>query len=72
MQRAQPESQLDRYAVNELIARSNTASILRATDLRTGHDIAIKSRIRKWKATYSSTSASCESRRSVKPWITLR
>ncbi len=42
MQTAQPGSQLDHYAVKELIARSNTASILRATDLRTGHDIAIK------------------------------
>ncbi len=42
MQTAQPGSQIDQYAVKELIARSNTASILRATDLRTGHDIAIK------------------------------
>jgi hypothetical protein len=41
MQTAQPGSQIDQYAVKELIARSNTASILRATDLRTGHDIAI-------------------------------
>ena len=42
MQSAQPGTQLDQYAVKELIARSNTASILRATDLRTGHDIALK------------------------------
>jgi serine/threonine protein kinase len=39
---AEPGSQLDRYAVKEIIARSNTSSILRATDLLTGHDIAIK------------------------------
>ncbi|MDP8989821.1 MAG: serine/threonine protein kinase [Acidobacteriota bacterium] len=42
MQSAEPGTQFDQYAVKELIARSNTASILRATDLRTGHDIAIK------------------------------
>ena len=42
MQTAQPGSQLDQYAVKELIARTNTASILRATDLRTGQDIALK------------------------------
>jgi eukaryotic-like serine/threonine-protein kinase len=42
MQLAQPGSQLDRYAVKDIIARSNTSSVLRATDLLTGHDIAIK------------------------------
>lgn len=42
MRSIQPGTQLDQYAVKELIARSNTASILRATDLRTGHEIAIK------------------------------
>ncbi len=42
MQSAQSGTQLDQYAVKELIARSNTASILRATDLRTGRDIALK------------------------------
>ena len=42
MQSTQPGSQLDQYAVNELVARTNTASILRATDLRTGSEIAIK------------------------------
>jgi serine/threonine protein kinase len=42
MQSAQPGSQLDRYAVKDVIARSSTSSILRATDLLTGHDIAIK------------------------------
>jgi serine/threonine-protein kinase len=42
MQSAQPGTQLDQYAVKELIARSNTATILRATDLRTGRDIALK------------------------------
>src|ERR1700738_3674583 len=38
----QPGSRFDQYAVKELVARSTTASILRATDRRTGHDIAIK------------------------------
>jgi serine/threonine protein kinase len=42
MQSTSPGSQLDEYAVNELVARTNTASILRATDLRTGSEIAIK------------------------------
>ena len=42
MQLAQPGSQIDRYAVKDIIARSNTSSILRATDLFTGRDIAIK------------------------------
>ena len=42
MRSAQPGSQLDQYAVKELVARSNTASILRATDLHTGREIAIK------------------------------
>jgi serine/threonine protein kinase len=38
----QPGSQVDQYAVKEVIARSNTSSILRATDLSTGHEVAIK------------------------------
>ena len=42
MPSAQPGSQLDQYAVKELVARSTTASILRATDLRNGHEIALK------------------------------
>jgi eukaryotic-like serine/threonine-protein kinase len=42
MPSAQPGSRLDQYAVKELIARTDTASILRATDLRTGHEVAIK------------------------------
>jgi serine/threonine protein kinase len=42
MQSAQPGSQLDRYALKDVIARSNTSSILKATDLLTGRDIAIK------------------------------
>ena len=42
MQSTQPGSQFDRYAVKDVIARSSTSSILRATDLLTGHDIAIK------------------------------
>ncbi len=42
MQSAQPGSQFDRYAVKDIIASSNTSSILRATDLLTGHDLAIK------------------------------
>ncbi len=42
MPSAQPGSQFDHYAVKEVIARSNTSSILRATDLRSGQDIALK------------------------------
>ena len=42
MHSTQPRSRLDQYDVKELVARTNTASILRATDLRTGSDIAIK------------------------------
>jgi serine/threonine protein kinase len=42
MSSVQLGSQLDHYAIEELIARSNTASILRGTDLRTGHQVAIK------------------------------
>jgi serine/threonine-protein kinase len=42
MRSTQPGSQIDQYAVKELVARSDTASILRATDLRTGCDVAIK------------------------------
>src|SRR6202142_1183001 len=35
-------TQIDQYAVQELVARTETASILRATDLHTGQEIAIK------------------------------
>jgi serine/threonine protein kinase len=35
-------SQLDHYVVEDLLARSNTASIFRGTDLRTGQQVAIK------------------------------
>jgi eukaryotic-like serine/threonine-protein kinase len=42
MQTIETGSQLDQYAVKGLIARTNTASILRATDLHTGREIAIK------------------------------
>jgi eukaryotic-like serine/threonine-protein kinase len=42
MQLAEPGSQVDQYAVKDVIARSNTSSILRATDLLTGDDIALK------------------------------
>src|SRR3974390_935191 len=42
MSSPQPGSQFDQYAVKELVARTNTASILRATDMRTGHEVAIK------------------------------
>src|ERR1700674_3301892 len=38
----QPGSQLDHYAIAELVARSDTASIFRATDLRLGREVAIK------------------------------
>jgi serine/threonine protein kinase len=38
----QPGSQFDQYAVKEVVARTGTASILRATDLSTGHEVAIK------------------------------
>lgn len=42
MPSAQPGSRLDEYAVQELVARTDTASIFRATDVRTGDEIAIK------------------------------
>jgi eukaryotic-like serine/threonine-protein kinase len=42
MPSVQPGSQLDHYAVEELVARSDTASIFRGTDLRTGRRVAIK------------------------------
>ena len=38
----QPGSRFDQYAVKEVVARTDTASILRATDLSTGHEVAIK------------------------------
>jgi serine/threonine-protein kinase len=42
MRVAEPGTQIDQYAVQELVARTETASILRATDLHTGREIAIK------------------------------
>jgi eukaryotic-like serine/threonine-protein kinase len=42
MPSVQPGSQLDHYAIEELVARSNTASIFRGKDLCTGREIAIK------------------------------
>jgi eukaryotic-like serine/threonine-protein kinase len=42
MRSAQAGSQLDHYVVEDLLARSNTASIFRGADLRTGHQVAIK------------------------------
>jgi eukaryotic-like serine/threonine-protein kinase len=42
MPSVQPGSQLDHYAVEKLVALSNTASIFRGTDLRAGRDVAIK------------------------------
>ena len=42
MSSVQPGSQLDHYTIEELVARSNTASIFRGTDLRTGRRVAIK------------------------------
>ena len=42
MPSVQPGSQLDHYAVEVLVARSNTASIFRGKDLCTGREIAIK------------------------------
>ncbi len=37
-----PGDQLDHYRIESLVARSGMASIFRATDLRTGHPVAIK------------------------------
>ena len=34
--------QLDHYRIEELVARSGMASIFRATDLRTGRQVAVK------------------------------
>jgi eukaryotic-like serine/threonine-protein kinase len=42
MPSVQPGSQIDHYAIEELVARSNTASIFRGKDLCTGREIAIK------------------------------
>ncbi len=42
MPSVQPGSQLDHYALEELVARSDTASIFRGTDLRRGRRVAIK------------------------------
>jgi serine/threonine-protein kinase len=37
-----PGDQLDHYRIERLVARSGMASIFRATDLRTGHPVALK------------------------------
>ena len=37
-----PGDQLDHYRIENLVARSGMASIYRATDLRTGTQVAIK------------------------------
>jgi serine/threonine protein kinase len=42
MPSVRPGSQLDHYALEKLVARSDTASIFRGTDLVTGREIAIK------------------------------
>jgi serine/threonine protein kinase len=42
MPSVQPGGQLDHYTIEELIARSDTASIFRGTDVRTGGHVAIK------------------------------
>jgi serine/threonine-protein kinase len=42
MPSVRPGSQLDHYAIEGLVARSNTASVFRGTDLYTGREIAIK------------------------------
>jgi serine/threonine protein kinase len=38
----EPGSQFDQYTVKEVVAHTGTASILRATDLSTGNEVAIK------------------------------
>jgi serine/threonine protein kinase len=42
MSSVRPGSQLDHYAIEELVARSNTASIFRGIDLRRSLEVAIK------------------------------
>jgi serine/threonine-protein kinase len=42
MPSVQPGSKLDHYAIEELVAHTDTASIFRGTDLRTGRKTAIK------------------------------
>jgi len=42
MSSVRPGSQLDHYAIEELVARSDTASIFRGTDLRRNLEVAIK------------------------------
>src|SRR5580704_10726326 len=42
MHSVQPGSRLDHYAIEEVVARRDTASILRGTDLHTGREVAIK------------------------------
>jgi serine/threonine protein kinase len=42
MPSVQAGSQIDHYDIEKLIARSNTASIFRGTDLATGREVAIK------------------------------
>jgi hypothetical protein len=66
MPSVRPGSQLDHYAFEELVARSDTASIFRGTDPRTGRKVAIKFRIERLKVTRSSISAFVASRKSVK------
>ncbi len=42
MNPVRPGDQLDHYRIDSLVARSGMASIFRATDLRSGHPVAIK------------------------------
>jgi serine/threonine protein kinase len=42
MPSVRPGSQLDHYAVEELVARTDTASVFRGTDLRRGSQVALK------------------------------
>jgi len=42
MRSAEAGTELDHYTLNELIARSNTASIFSGMDLRTGRQVAVK------------------------------
>ena len=42
---------LDHYHLDDVVARSGMATIFRATDQRTGRQVAIKVPIPKWRAT---------------------
>ena len=42
MRSVQAGSQLDHYTIDELVARTNTASIFRGMDLRTGRQVSLK------------------------------